>query len=80
MAAVSTKRAGREGLGLEPGQTLAFVGCDGAVYDGSAIDALPGIEDEKEVGKPLQHHQAFAFWTIHNRPHQTIDFLESSCS
>jgi hypothetical protein len=80
MAAVSTKRAGREGPGFEPGQTLALIGRDGAVHNGSAVDAFPGVEDEEEVGKPLQHHQALALWTIHNQPPKTIDLLISSYS
>ena len=59
------ERAGGNRRLFESGQTFPFVGVDRAVNDGATIDAFPGVEDEEEVRKPLHHHQAFAFWTIH---------------
>lgn len=62
----SAKRSSRNRRLFEFGQTLPFVGGNGPVDDRAAIDAFPGIEDEEEVGKPLHHHQPFAFRTVHD--------------
>ncbi len=39
---------------------------DRAIDDRAAVDTLPGVENEKEIGEPLQHHHAFALWTFHH--------------
>lgn len=38
------------------------------VQDGPAIDALPGVKDQKEVREPLEHHQAFTAGALHLDP------------
>lgn len=57
--------ASGDGLGLRRGKAVPPVGGNRPIDDGTAIDAFPGIEDEEEVGKPLQHHQPFTFGTFH---------------
>lgn len=63
-----SKLSRRDGLRFARRQTLAAVGGNGAIDDGTAVDAFPGVEDEKEIRKSLQHHQAFALWTFHVSP------------
>ncbi len=53
------------GLGLSGRQTLSAIVGNGAVDNGAAIEAFPGIEHEKEIREPLQHHHAFALRTVH---------------
>lgn len=38
------------------GQALASIAGDRTINDRTAVDALPGVENEEEVGEPLQHH------------------------
>lgn len=38
---------------------------DRFVNDGSTVDAFPGIKNQKEVRKTLQHHESFTFRTVH---------------
>jgi hypothetical protein len=53
---------------------FGFFGCetvspiigDRSIDDRSAIDTFPGIEDQKEIREPLQHHQSFTLRAIHN--------------
>jgi hypothetical protein len=45
---------------------LLAVHADRAVNDGATVDAFPCVEDEEEVGEPLQHHQTFASRTVHD--------------
>ena len=52
-------------LGLLWGQTLSTILGNGAVDNGTAIEACPGIEYEKEVRESLQQHRPFALWTFH---------------
>jgi hypothetical protein len=49
----STLLAHGNGLGLSGSQTLSAIVGNGAVDDGAAINAFPGIEDEKEIREPL---------------------------
>lgn len=51
-------------LGLLWGQTLSTILGNGAVDNGTAIEAFPGIEYE-EVRESLQQHRPFALWTFH---------------
>ena len=46
-------------------ETLPSIIGNGPVDDGTAIDALPGVKNEEEVGEPLQHHESFALRTFH---------------
>ena len=64
----STERARGNRLVVKFSQTPSLVGGNRSVDDRSAVNAFPGIENEKEVRKPLHHHQAFAFRTIHSEP------------
>ena len=64
----STERARVNRLLVKFSQTPSLVGSNRSVDDRSAVNAFPGIENEEEVGKPLHHHQAFAFRTIHGEP------------
>jgi len=52
-------------LGLAGGQALAPVVGDRAINDGAAVDAFPSVEDQKEIGEPLEHHEPFALRTFH---------------
>lgn len=56
---------GHYGLGIARGQALPPIIRNGAIDDRAAVDAFPGVEYQEEVGKPFQHHEAFAFWTFH---------------
>lgn len=56
---------GRNCLGISCGQALSPIIGDSPINDGTAIDALPGVENEEEIRKPLQHHHAFTFRTFH---------------
>ena len=63
-------RGGRRLRGLHRlciagGETFAPVVGNRAIDDGAAVDALPCVEDQKEVGEPLEHHEPFAFRTFH---------------
>jgi hypothetical protein len=40
-------------LGISRGQTLSAVIRDGAVDNGTAIDAFPCVKHEKEIREPL---------------------------
>jgi len=53
------------GLGFSGRKTLSAIIGNGAVNDGTAIHAFPGIEHEKEIGKPFQHHHPLALRTFH---------------
>lgn len=46
-------------------KTLPSIIGNSPVDDGTAIDALPGVKNEEEVGEPLQHHESFALRTFH---------------
>ena len=52
-------------LGFSGSQTLSAILGNRPVNNGSAIDAFPCVEDEKEIREPLQHHHAFTLWTVH---------------
>ena len=52
-------------LGIPGGQAFAPVVGNRAIDDGAAVDALPGVEDQKEIGEPLEHHEPFALRTFH---------------
>lgn len=54
-----------DGLGLARGEALSTIVGDGAIDDGAAVDAFPGVENEEEIREPLQHHQTFALRTFH---------------
>jgi hypothetical protein len=43
----------RDGLSLAGSQALSAVVRDSAVNNGTAIDAFPCIEHEKEIGEPF---------------------------
>ena len=53
------------GLGFSDLQTLSSIFGNGAVDNGAAVEAFPGIEDEKEIREPLQHHRPFTLRTFH---------------
>lgn len=53
------------GLRIARCQTLPAIIGNRTIDDRAAVDALPGVENQEEVGKPLQHHQAFALRTFH---------------
>ena len=53
------------GLRLSCCQTLSPVVGNRAIDDGATINALPGVENEKEIREPLQHHHPFALRTFH---------------
>ena len=57
--------AGRHRLSVASGEALSTIGRNGSVDDGSAVDAFPGVENEKEIREPFQHHHAFALRTFH---------------
>ena len=46
-------------------QALPPIIGDGAIDDCAAVDALPRVENQKEVGEPLEHHEPFALRTFH---------------
>jgi len=46
-------------------QTFSPIIGDCFIDDRSTIDALPGIEDQKEIREAIQLHKSFAFWTLH---------------
>lgn len=54
-----------DGVGFAGRQTLSAILGDGAVDNGAAVEALPGIKDEKEIREPLQHHCSFTLRTFH---------------
>ncbi len=54
-----------DGLRLAGSQTLSAIVRNGAVDNGTAIDAFPCIKHKKEVREPLQHHHSLAFRTFH---------------
>lgn len=39
---------------------------DRSIDDGSAIEAFPGVEDQKEIRETFQQHQSLALRAIHN--------------
>ena len=53
------------GLGFSSLQTLSAILGNGAVDNGAAIEAFPGIKHEKEIGEPLQRHRPLTLWTFH---------------
>jgi hypothetical protein len=53
------------GLGSSGSQALSAIVGNRAVYNGAAIEAFPGIEHEKEIREPLQHHHSLTLRTIH---------------
>ena len=53
------------GLSFSCCQTLSPVVGNRAIDDGATINALPGVENEKEIREPLQHHHPFALRTFH---------------
>jgi hypothetical protein len=50
---VSTLLAHGNSLGTSGRQTLSAIAGDGAIDNGAAIDAFPGIEHKKEIREPL---------------------------
>ena len=54
-----------KGLSIMSDEALSSVVGNRTVNDGSAIQAFPGVEDQEEVRKAFQHHEAFAFRTSH---------------
>ena len=61
----SRELARANGLRLAGRQTLSAIIGNGAVNNGTAVDAFPCIKHEKEVREPLQHHHSLAFRTFH---------------
>lgn len=53
------------GLGLLGFQAFSAILGNGAVDNGPAVETLPGIEYEKEIREPLQHHRPFTLRTFH---------------
>ena len=53
------------GLRIARREALPSVIGDRAIDDRAAIDAFPCIEDQKEIGEPLEHHEPFALRTFH---------------
>ncbi len=53
------------GLGFLDRQALSAILGNGAVDNGAAVETFPGIEDEKEIREPLQHHRPLTLWTFH---------------
>ena len=43
----------RDGLRLPRSETLPTIVGNRAVDDGAAVNALPGVEDEEEIGEPF---------------------------
>ena len=43
----------RDVLRLPRSETLPTIVGNGAVDDGAAVNALPGVEDEEEIGEPF---------------------------
>jgi hypothetical protein len=63
-------RRGRGGrrlrrLCIAGGQAFSPVVGDRTIDDGPAVDALPCVEHQKEIGEPLEHHEPFALRTFH---------------
>ena len=56
----------RDGLRVACRKTFSSIIGDRAIDDRAAVDTLPCVENEKEIGKPLQHHHAFALRTFHH--------------
>ena len=56
---------GLHGLRIARGKAFTPVVGNRAIDDRTAVDALPCVEDQKEVGKPLEHHEPFALRTFH---------------
>lgn len=52
----SLSLASHNSLNLSRQQTLSAVGGNGAVDHGTEIEAFPGVEDDKEIREPLEHH------------------------
>jgi hypothetical protein len=67
--------ARRNGLSFAGSEATATVRRNRAIDDGSAVNALPGVENEEEIGEPLEHHEPFTLWTFH-RP---LPGLEVKC-
>jgi hypothetical protein len=59
------KLTSRDGLRFAGSQALSAVVGDGAVNNGTAVDAFPCIEYEKEIREPFQHHHTLALRTFH---------------
>jgi hypothetical protein len=55
----------RDGLRFASSQALSAVVRDSAVNNGTAVDAFPCIEHEKEIREPFQHHHTLALRTFH---------------
>ena len=53
------------GLRFSCRQTLSPIVGNRTIDDGAAVNALPGIENEKEIREPLQHHHSLALRTFH---------------
>lgn len=62
---VLTSCCSRRGLAVPSRQALTPIVGNGAVDDRAAIDAFPGVENQKEVGETLKHHEPFALRTFH---------------
>lgn len=46
-------------------KALSTVVGNRAIDNGSAIDALPCVEDEEKIRKPFQHHHSLTLRTFH---------------
>ena len=64
-SAASAGSAGRNRLSVACGEALPTVRRNGPIDDGATVDAFPGVENEKEIREPFQHHHAFALRTFH---------------
>ena len=53
------------GLWLSCCQTLSPIVGDRTIDDGATINTFPGVENEKEIREPLQHHHSLALRTFH---------------
>lgn len=53
------------GLRFSDRQTLSAIRRNSPVDNGATVDALPGIEHDKEIREPLQHHRPIALRTVH---------------
>lgn len=58
--------SGNRCLVLSCCQALAAVLRNCAIDNGTTVNALPRIEDEEKIRKPLQHHEPFTLWTFHH--------------
>lgn len=61
----STQLPSGNGLRISRRKAFSAIVRDRPINNGTTVDALPCIENEKEIRKPFQHHQPFALRTFH---------------